>query len=53
VNRLSVHRTNLHIYANLIGPDAKVLVSASTVEAEVRAELAGNRARVATPLPPH
>jgi len=41
VNRLSVHRTNLHIYANLISPDAKVLVSASTLEAEVRAELAG------------
>ena len=40
VNRLSVHRTNLHIYANLISPDAKVLVSASTAEAEVRAELA-------------
>ena len=39
--RLSVHRTNLHIYANLISPDAKVLVSASTAEAEVRAELAG------------
>ena len=41
VNRLSVHRTNLHIYANLISPDARVLVSASTLEAEVRAELAG------------
>ena len=41
VNRLSVHRTNLHIYANLIRPDAKVLVSASTLEADVRAELAG------------
>ncbi|MYN27480.1 50S ribosomal protein L18 [Duganella levis] len=41
VNRLSVHRTNLHIYASLISPEAKVLVSASTVEAEVRAELAG------------
>jgi large subunit ribosomal protein L18 len=41
VNRLAVHRTNLHIYANLISPDAKVLVSASTLEAEVRAELAG------------
>jgi large subunit ribosomal protein L18 len=41
VNRLSVHRTNLHIYANLISPDAKVLVSASTLEAEVRAALAG------------
>ena len=41
VNRLSIHRTNLHIYANLISPDAKVLVSASTLEADVRAELAG------------
>jgi large subunit ribosomal protein L18 len=41
VNRLSVHRTNLHIYANLISPDAKVLVSASTAEVEVRNELAG------------
>ncbi len=41
VNRLSVHRTNLHIYANLISPDAKVLVSASTLEADVRAELGG------------
>jgi large subunit ribosomal protein L18 len=40
VNRLSVHRTNLHIYASLISPDAKVLVSASTLEADVRAELA-------------
>ena len=41
VNRLAVHRTNLHIYANIIGPDAKVVASASTVEKEVRAELAG------------
>jgi large subunit ribosomal protein L18 len=41
VNRLSVHRTNLHIYASLISPDAKVLVSASTLEAEVRTALAG------------
>ncbi len=41
VNRLAVHRTNTHIYANVIGPDAKVLASASTLEAEVRAELAG------------
>ncbi len=40
-NRLAVHRTNLHIYANLIGPDAKILVSASTMEVEVRQELAG------------
>jgi large subunit ribosomal protein L18 len=41
VNRLAVHRTNLHIYASIIGPDAKVLASASTLEAEVRLELAG------------
>ena len=41
VSRLAVHRTNLHIYATIIGPDAKVLASASTAEAEVRAELAG------------
>ncbi len=41
VNRLAVHRTNLHIYATIISPDAKVLASASTLEAEVRQELAG------------
>jgi large subunit ribosomal protein L18 len=42
VTRLSVHRTNLHIYANIIGPDAKILASASTVEAEVKTMLAAN-----------
>ena len=41
VNRLAVHRTNLHIYATIISPDAKILASASTAEAEVRKELAG------------
>lgn len=42
VNRLTVHRTNLHIYASIIAPEGdRVLVSASTVEAEVRAQLAG------------
>src|SRR5690606_8381395 len=41
VNRLAVHRTNPHIYATVIGPDAKVLASASTLEAEVRKELGG------------
>jgi large subunit ribosomal protein L18 len=41
VNRLAVHRTNLHIYATIFGPDAKVLASASTAEAEVRQALAG------------
>jgi len=40
--RLTVHRTNLHIYANIISGDgAKVLVSASTAEAEVRQSLGG------------
>lgn len=43
VNRLSVHRSNLHIYANIISPEGdKVLVSASTLEAEVRKELESN-----------
>ena len=36
-NRLSIHRTPQHIYAQVIGPDGtKVLASASTLEAEVR-----------------
>lgn len=35
--RLTVHRSNCHIYAQLIdGSSAKVLASASTVEPEVR-----------------
>jgi len=38
--RLTVHRTNLHIYANVISQDGtKVLASASTAEAEVRKSL--------------
>lgn len=51
VNRLSVHRTNLHIYANIISASGdRVLVSASTAEAEVRAQLAaegGNGGNIA------
>ena len=39
--RLSVHRTNLHIYANVIGPDAKILASSSTLEADIRQQLDG------------
>lgn len=39
--RLAVHRTNLHIYAQVISADGgKVLASASTVEADLRKELA-------------
>ncbi len=42
VARLSVYRTNLHIYASVISDDgATVLASASTAEADVRKELAG------------
>ncbi len=40
VTRLSVHRTNTHIYAQIIAETGdKVIVSASTVEAEVRKNL--------------
>jgi large subunit ribosomal protein L18 len=40
VARLTVNRTNLHIYATVISADGtKVLASASTQEAEVRSSL--------------
>jgi large subunit ribosomal protein L18 len=40
--RLTVFRSNLHIYASIIdATGGKVLVSASTVETEVRSQLAG------------
>ena len=43
VARLMVYRTNLHIYASVISDDgARVLASASTVEADVRKEIAGD-----------
>ena len=48
--RLTVHRTNLHIYAQIIAPDGdKVLTSASTLEGDVRKELksGGNKAAAA------
>jgi large subunit ribosomal protein L18 len=42
-NRLSVFRSNAHIYANIISFDgAKVLVSASTAEPDVRSQLGGH-----------
>lgn len=38
--RLTVHRTNSHIYAQITSPSgSKVLASASTIEKEVRARL--------------
>ena len=55
VARLTVHRTNLHIYASVISDDGtRVLASASTAEADVRKDLAGDskaRARAATSPP--
>lgn len=40
VARLTVNRTNLHIYATVVSADgAKVLASASTLESEVRQSL--------------
>ena len=44
--RLAVHRTNLHIYAQIISACGnKILASASSVEADVRKDLAngGNK----------
>lgn len=36
VPRLSVNRTPRHIYVQLIGPDSKVLASASTVQGDIK-----------------
>ncbi|HYA75292.1 MAG TPA: 50S ribosomal protein L18 [Burkholderiaceae bacterium] len=45
-HRLTVHRSNHHIYAAVISPSGdKVLVSASTLEQEVRNELSGAKGR--------
>jgi large subunit ribosomal protein L18 len=48
-NRLTVHRTNLHIYAQVISTcGSKILASASSLEAEVRKELVnGGNAKAA------
>ena len=46
--RLTVFRSNLHIYASVIASDgASVLASASTAEKEVREQLGGNGGNVA------
>ena len=48
VIRLAVHRTNSHIYANLISADgSKVLATASSAEATLNTELKGNGGNVA------
>jgi len=48
--RLAVHRTNGHIYAQLVSDDgARILTSASTAEKDVRSKVAngGNKAAAA------
>lgn len=46
MHRLSVFRSNLHIYASIIAPEGnQVIVSASTIEPEVRAKLATKTGR--------
>ena len=52
VARLSVFRTNAHIYASVISGDgARVLASASTAEKDVRAELGtGSNVAAATAI---
>jgi large subunit ribosomal protein L18 len=48
VNRLSVHRTPRHIYAQIIAPSGdKVLASASTLDKELRSGITGNAAAAA------
>jgi large subunit ribosomal protein L18 len=43
VARLTVYRTNLHIYASVISDDgSRVLASASSVEPDVRKDLGGD-----------
>ncbi|HEU4620610.1 MAG TPA: 50S ribosomal protein L18 [Burkholderiaceae bacterium] len=47
VNRLTVHRTNTHIYAAVLSPDSKVLATASTVESDLRKQVNGNGGNIA------
>src|SRR2546421_639030 len=48
-HRLTVFRSNLHIYAHVISPAGdKVLVSASTLEAEVRNQLSAAKGKGGT-----
>jgi large subunit ribosomal protein L18 len=39
VDRLSVHRTSKHIYANLVDKDNKVIATVSTLSPEIRGEI--------------
>ena len=46
VNRLSVHRTSKHIYAQIISPNSTTLASASTLEKAVQADLSGKTGNI-------
>jgi large subunit ribosomal protein L18 len=49
VNRLSVHRTSQHIYAQIIGPEGdKVLASASTLDQTLRTGSTSNATAAAS-----
>lgn len=48
VPRLSVFRTNLHIYASIVSEDgSKIVASASTVQGDVKAAAGGKGSNVA------
>lgn len=49
--RLLVHRSNTHIYAQVISGDAKVIAAASSLEAEMRKEVGnGGNAKAAAAI---
>ncbi len=49
--RLCVHRTPRHIYAQIISPSgSEVVASASTLDAEVKAQLRGSSGNVAAAM---
>lgn len=46
VDRLTVHRTNVHIYASITNAaGTRVLASASTLEADLRAQISGQQGK--------
>lgn len=47
VNRLCIHRTPMHIYAQIIAPDgATVVASASTVDKSIRSHISGHSGNI-------
>jgi large subunit ribosomal protein L18 len=43
IHRLSIHRTPMHIYAQIIAPDGStILASASTLDKSVRSQISGH-----------